>query len=343
MPMPSIAIKSTGLVSSVGLSAPSSCAAIRAKISNPSQTRFLAPDGGWIMAHQVAFDQPWRGTRKLVKMAAMAISECLAGLPRAEWGSVPLLVCVAEAERPGRMDGLDEEILAGIQDEMGARFSPRSAVFACGRVGAAVALARARELILREGVRMVLLAGADSLLLWPSLSAYLKEDRLLTESSSNGFMPGEAGAALLLGPCEGGKELCCTGIGIGKEGAPIASDEPLRANGLTAAIEAALREAGREIYDLDFRITDLSGEQYYFKEAALALARIMRKRKESFDIWHPAESIGETGAAAGLAALAVAFAACRKGYGDGPNILLHLANDDGERAALILRYGDGHG
>ena len=28
------------------------------------------------------------------------------------------------------------------------------------------------------------------------------------------------------------------------------------------------------MHDLDYRITDLSGEQYYFKEAALALGRI---------------------------------------------------------------------
>lgn len=338
-----IAIKSTGLVSSAGLSAPASCAAIRAKISNPTETRFLSPDGNWIMAHQVEFDRPWRGMRKLIHMAAMAISECLQDVARADWERIPLLVCMAEPERPGRLDGLEDQLLAGIQRELGARFAPASAVFAYGRVGAALALARARSLILAQGASRVVIAGADSLVVWPSLSAYLKQDRLLTESNSNGFMPGEAGAALLLGAYEGGEELCCIGIGMGQESAHIASEEPLRAAGLTAAVEAALEEAGREIHDLDFRITDLSGEQYYFKEASLALARIMRKRKESFDIWHPAESIGETGAVIGLAAMAVAHAACRKAYSDGPNILLHLGNDAGERAAIVLRYGDHHG
>lgn len=48
-----IAIKSVGLVTSVGLSAPATCAAIRAKISNPTETRFMGSDGDWIMAHQV--------------------------------------------------------------------------------------------------------------------------------------------------------------------------------------------------------------------------------------------------------------------------------------------------
>ena len=90
------------------------------------------------------------------------------------------------------------------------------------------------------------------------------------------------------------------------------------------------------MHDLDFRITDLSGEQYYFKEAALALGRILRQHKEEFDIWHPAECIGESGAAAGIAVLAVANAACRNAYCAGPNILTHVANDAGQRAATVL-------
>jgi 3-oxoacyl-[acyl-carrier-protein] synthase-1 len=36
--------------------------------------------------------------------------------------------------------------------------------------------------------------------------------------------------------------------------------------------------------------------------------------------------------------LAVALAASRKGYGDGPNILCHLGNDAGQRAAALLSY-----
>jgi 3-oxoacyl-[acyl-carrier-protein] synthase-1 len=92
------------------------------------------------------------------------------------------------------------------------------------------------------------------------------------------------------------------------------------------------------MHDLDYRITDVSGEQYYFKEAALALSRILRQRKEEFDIWHPAECIGESGAVAGVAVMAVASAACRKGYAPGPSILAHGANDAGRRAAAVFSF-----
>jgi len=68
------------------------------------------------------------------------------------------------------------------------------------------------------------------------------------------------------------------------------------------------------------------------------MSRILRTRKEQFDIWHPAECIGETGAVVGLAMFAQARAACLKAYAPGPNILCHASNDAGERLAAIVRY-----
>ena len=88
--------------------------------------------------------------------------------------------------------------------------------------------------------------------------------------------------------------------------------------------------------DLDYRITDISGEQYQFKEAALAEARLLRQHKEEFDIWHPADCIGEIGAASLPCMLGVALYAAHKGYAPGPRLLAHLGNDDGKRVALVL-------
>ena len=76
------------------------------------------------------------------------------------------------------------------------------------------------------------------------------------------------------------------------------------------------------MHHVDLRIADLSGEQYYFKEATLAVARTLRQRKEEFDIWHPAECVGEVGAVAGICVIALADAACRKAYGKGDHEVL---------------------
>ncbi|WP_295399612.1 hypothetical protein [uncultured Thiocystis sp.] len=333
-----IAIKHTGLITSVGLSAPAACAAIRAKIGNPTETRFLGSDGEWIMAHQVPLEQPWRGRAKLVKMAAMAIAECLDEIPRAHWSAIPLLLCVAERERPGRLDGLDDQLLVEIEEELGLHFALGSAIIPQGRVSAAIALAEARKLLYDGKAPLVLIAATDSLLTWPTLSRYERAERLLSSGNSNGFIPGEAAGAILMSRPGGPVELQCIGIGFGTEQASIDADQPLRADGLATAIRGALSEARCELHDLDDRIADLSGEQYYFKEAALALSRLLRQRKAEFDLWHPAECIGESGAAAGIAMLAVADAACRKAYSAGPHLLFHCANDAGRRAAAILRF-----
>jgi 3-oxoacyl-[acyl-carrier-protein] synthase-1 len=92
------------------------------------------------------------------------------------------------------------------------------------------------------------------------------------------------------------------------------------------------------MHDMDFRITDNSGEHFYFKETALALSRTLRQRKEEFDIWHPAECTGEAGAASGIAVVATAREACGRGYSKGRNVLAHWANDAGQRAALSLQH-----
>jgi 3-oxoacyl-[acyl-carrier-protein] synthase-1 len=333
-----LAITATGLVTSNGLSAPAACAAIRAKLTNPTETGFIAKAGEYIVGHRVPLKEPWSGRTKLVKMAAIAIHEALATVPREAWAGIPLLLCVAEGERPGRLEGLGEELLLEIERELDGQFAGESATVARGRVSAVIALVRARELIYDHAVPHVLIAATDSLLNWRTLSAYERKQRVLTGSNSNGFMPGEAAGALLVGPPGGGIELQCTGIGLGLEQAHIDSDRPLRAEGLTRAITDALADAGCRLHELDFRITDLSGEQYYFKEAALALARLQRRRKEEFDLWHPAECTGEAGAAAGTVIFAVARAACHKGYAAGPGILAHLADDAGSRAAAVLQF-----
>jgi 3-oxoacyl-[acyl-carrier-protein] synthase-1 len=253
---------------------------------------------------------------------------------------VPLLLCVAERERPGRLAGLDGQLFNDLQAALGVDFhAQHSTLIPMGRPGALLALAQARRLIDEHRVPHVLIAATDSLLAWPTLTAYGDQSRLLAEYNSNGFMPGEAAGAVLVGRPDGRPgELLCLGVGHGIEPAPLRSGEPLRADGLTAAIKQALQEAGCEMHDLDFRITDISGEQYFFKEAALALARSVRKPKAEFEIWHPAEGIGEVGAAAGPAMIAKALTACRKGYAKGPRILLHGSTDSDKRVAAVVSW-----
>jgi 3-oxoacyl-[acyl-carrier-protein] synthase-1 len=334
-----IAILGTGLVTSVGATAAACCSAFRAKITNPVETQFIDSSGAWIMAHQVELSPPCAGLSKLAKMAAWAIEDALQALEKEQWYHLPLLLCVAEPERPGRIAGLDDQLLAQIQIELDVEFATTSMLVPQGRVAVAVALAQARALTASTQSPGVLIVGVDSLLSWPTISHYERGDRLLTEANSNGFMPGEGAGALWVGGANiGAAQLLCTGIGFGLEPANINSGEPSRAQGLTEAIKASVDDAGRQLHDMDFRITDNSGEHYYFKEASLALLRLLRESKETFDIWHPAECTGEVGSASGISVIAAAVYACHNGYSPGPTILAHWSNDFGQRAAVTMEY-----
>jgi 3-oxoacyl-[acyl-carrier-protein] synthase I len=341
VPGPPLAILRTGLMTSVGLSAPAACAAIRASLTNHTETRFVNRAGERIMAAQVPLEDSWRGANKLARMVAPAIAECLDGIPPSELRSLPLLLCVAEREREGRFDEIDSQLIGEVSRTLDVEFDARlSAVIAYGRVAVPVALSQARRLVQDQRATRVVVAAVDSLLVGATLSAIEEQGRLLAPDNSNGFIPGEAAGALLLGADpQHEPRLFCTGVGFAEETATIALEEPLRATGLTAAVKQALGDANCDLNDLDFRITDNSGEQYYFKEAALTYSRIARFRKEAFEMWHPADCIGETGAAIGTVALAVADAACRKKYARGPGILFHCGNDAGQRAAVVLRWG----
>ena len=155
--------------------------------------------GEWIVGSQVPLDQPWRGLPKLLHMVVPAIRECLAHIGNVRPEMIPLLLCVAEKDRPGRLEGLDDRLFSDVQTELGVRFHPRSSVIPHGRVAGGLAMLQACKLLHEERLPFCVIAGVDSYLVASTLAAYEEKSRLLTSQNSNGFIPGEAGAAVLVG------------------------------------------------------------------------------------------------------------------------------------------------
>lgn len=335
--MTPLAIRASGMVTAVGLHSAAACAAIRCGLNNFQETRFMDSGGEWIQGSEVSLEQPWRGITKLIKMVSPAIRECLDAVNEPP-ARIPLLLCTAEEERPGRLAGLDVELLAGVQMELGVTFHPKSVTIPFGRVAGGMALRHAREILDTERLTYCIVAGVDSLLVAPTLAALEAQNRLLTSENSNGFLAGEAGAAVLVCAKPSQQDaLICAGIGFGVEKATVTSDEPLRAEGMAQAIKQAFVDSGKSYADVDYRIADVNGEQYYFKEAALAMSRTMRVRKDEFDILTPVDCLGEVGAAIGPSIFAIMLAANRKSYAAGKGALAHFSNDSGERVALVLQ------
>jgi 3-oxoacyl-[acyl-carrier-protein] synthase-1 len=337
-----VSVLSCGAVTSVGLNAEATCAAIRCGLTNPTTTRFMDSSGEWLIAYEAPLSAA-RGHSKVMAMCVQALRECLAKVPRQDWNSIPVFVCLAESTRAGGATHAPTEFLADLQRAVECKFSADSAVIAGGRVGVAMALQSARQLLDQNRARHAVIVGTDSLVEWQTLRALVEQGRLCTNRNSNGFIAGQAACAVLVGLYDAAAAAHVEGIGFGDEPAPIDSEIPSRAEGLTVAIRAAFLDAGVTTFEPDFRISGLSGEQFFFKEAAVAASRALKYRREQLELWHPADCVGEVGAAVGPLLLAVAHSAYAKGYAVGPRALLHLSNDGSERAAILVRQGTAHG
>jgi 3-oxoacyl-[acyl-carrier-protein] synthase-1 len=88
---------------------------------------------------------------------------------------------------------------------------------------------------------------------------------------------------------------------------------------------------------IDYRLSDVTGESYGFREYSLAVARLMRVTRENVPIWHCADSIGDTGAAAGVCQLVLAFDAWSRQFAPGDLALCLASSVTGDRSAAVLR------
>jgi 3-oxoacyl-[acyl-carrier-protein] synthase-1 len=324
------------MTTAVGFSAAATCAAIRGGIAGFRETRFMVLGGTYLLGAEVPLPGRIRGVERLAHLVAQPIGECLAADASPRTDAIPLLLGVAEPSRPGRVANLDSDLFPFVERLLGRHFHRTSKVIPMGRVSGGVAVNEAITLIREHGFHRVVVAGVDGYLTADTIESFDDASRLLTEQNSNGFIPGEAGSALLLGPAGDGPGLQVRAVGFAVEKATIESDNPLRGEGLTAAYREALSHAGLGLHDIDYRIADVSGEQYGFKEAMYALARTTRVRKEFQDLWCPADCLGETGAAVTPCMASVAWWAARKNYAPGPLSLLHAGNDDGRRMVMVV-------
>lgn len=337
-----LAVRASGLVTALGYNAPATLAALRAGVSGISTDVFADRQGGKpYRCARVSLPQRWAGVALLADLLAPALHECLQAAPGLTLADIPLLVGVSHPDRPGRPEGLEEQLLPLLAARLEGGLHPCSRVYPIGHAGCAQALLDACRLVQAGRARQVLVAGVDSYVDRETLEAFDERRRLLCSGTFNGFLAGEAGAAVLVSAPDGEEGLpCIVGLAQAMEAARIDHTEPLRAEGLTQAIRGALVAAGCKMSDIDLRLNDLSGEHYKFKEAMFAAIRLDRSpRARPLPMWHPIEYLGETGAAILPCLLAWGAHAMREGYAPGRWALCHVGSDSGERAALVMKAG----
>jgi 3-oxoacyl-[acyl-carrier-protein] synthase I len=332
-----------GLVCPVGLSAKAACAAMRAGVAKFDDLPYGDKNGQAIVGASVpGLDFTLKRGQRLVELLALAIADSLAECTGLRLDKVPLLVGLAEPGRPAGGAQMVKTIVPQVQEKLGLKFHPGlSRAIPEGRAAGFEVLRVAREILSHDPeVPGCLVCGVDSYINASSLLWLEHQWRLKREDHSNGVIPGEAAAAVLVhrhpDPVSG-SQVSLAGLGFGNERATVLSEEPLLGLGLTEAARAALHEAGIQMHEIAFRISDVTGESYGFKEQALVIGRLLRvHREEGYPIWHCAENIGDTGAAAGVVGLVTALYAFRKGYAPGRIALCFASSDWGKRAVAVL-------
>ena len=330
----------TGMVSPVGLSAPASCAAIRARISPFGLVPFCDRSFGGVVGAMVQGLKE-KGPARLAAMLADAVRECLDGRERLgkPVPAPPLLVAVGEAGRIDRPEDLPAQLLDDISARLGVKFAAGSRVVPAGVTGFFELLRDAQRLLDGPARDGCIVAAVDSLMNQQLLWDLDGKQRLKTEINSDGVIPGEAAAAVWVGPAADPRPALAEVLGLGFGDEPSARDrgKPNLGTGLADALRRACRAAGMAIHETGFRVGGMTGERAGFAEATVAVARVKRVRTVDWDLWCPAEKVGDAGAAlAACMAVVTTFGFVKK-YAPGRSALLSIAAPEGPaRAACIL-------
>jgi 3-oxoacyl-[acyl-carrier-protein] synthase I len=346
-PAVSLEVHAAGLCCSVGYGLKAAACALRAGMDHFQESHFLDPTGAPLAVAMLPEHSVW-GSARFARWIELAIADCLrnAGM-EARTAAQPLPVLWLAPE-PGRTGGTDlawhQQVFSHAMHSLGMATHPLSGVLPLGRAGISEALRQSAQWIGSGQVQQVLLVGADSLLDAATIGALLQQQRLLCPSNSDGFLPGEAAAAVLLCAETGTSHaLLVAGAGQGQETGRPDGSAPSRAEGLTNAMREALAQARLDLGAVEFRVSDQNGESFFAREAANAFTRVLPEGADRQATLTLADKIGEVGAAMGPAMLAWLHAlrpqaSKRLPTRPGATGILHLANDDGLRAAVVVRY-----
>jgi 3-oxoacyl-[acyl-carrier-protein] synthase-1 len=343
-------ILALGLVTPVGLDAPSAAAALRAGVSGVRASsihdKFLEPhrmalvpeDALPPLAKRLEAAPLTSAHVRMLRLAAPALKQVLGA---AGPDPVALFLGLPEA-RPGEPDPVNETFLADLvaQADTASVLLPSSKLHREGGAAGLFALRDAHDWLAGGAADVAVVGAVDTFLDLRRLAALDAEGRVLGDRVMDGFIPGEGAAMLLLATPEGAARVGLPPLArvlataTGEEPGHRYSTEPYRGDGLAKAFQDAFAAAPsasqvRSVY------AGFNGESLPAKEWGVAYLRSSDRFAKDCKVEHPADCMGDAGAALGPIMLALAATGLSKGYRASP-CLVWSTSDRAPRAAALL-------
>lgn len=215
-----------------------------------------------------------------------------------------------------------------------------SNLFPNGRAAGLFALEKAVDSIIAGAHQYVIVGGLDTYVDLYLLGTLDMEGRILGTNIMDGFIPGEGAAFLVMTSMEKVKSTGLTPLALltkvakNQEEGHLYSKQPYRGDGLADAFEQFFQNSGisepiRNVF------TSMNGENHWAKEWGVAHMRNQAAFDPQFGFHHPADCIGDTGAASGIVLINYAAIGIKKKYFSSPSMVT-CSSDYGERAAVGL-------
>jgi len=363
-----LAIVQMGMVSPIGVDLDTSCASARADLSRPSDLAYsvVGPDGDRSPAtgHQADYlTKGFRGDGRLIRLLTGALEDLSAKVAKDIWPTtidVSLALPASFRDVPGApIDPSSspwESAPTTSDDFARGRSIARRAMAAAGvpseiaglavitqgpaSVGVALEAAALRLCNGRRSLALVL--AVDALVDLDRLASIDARGRLKGPSVPAGTGPGEVGASLLVASPELMTALDQPPLGQiiqpqSLEAAPtFSAAEPPDGRTLARLASAVLSQLppGEDVWS----IADLNGEAYRAREWGTAVVHMSQllPSLDTANVWLPAMHFGDSGAAMGLAATALAVRSFARRYAPAKTALVLSAADGSQRAAFAV-------
>ncbi|UCC71417.1 MAG: hypothetical protein JSV86_13605 [Gemmatimonadota bacterium] len=338
------------MISAVGLTAKETATSVRSTTMRFTEASFLdhrfepftvaeiPADGLPQLDDAVEKDGLTSREARLLRIGTAALVECVESVPV---GATPLalMLSLPELQTTEPLEPMSFLRRFEQQSRVAIDLSASQATHT-GRAGGLIAIGKAIQTIAKAQADFVVAGGIDSYLDPYILGTLDLNQRINSTANLDGFIPGEAAAFLLLANAAKAESAGLTPVAFisavaeGFEVGHIESEEPYRGEGL-AAVFQKLTEAGAAPAISDV-YSSMNGESHWAKEWGVAFLRTSSAFAPEHGMHHPADCLGDLGAACGPLMAGLAALGIRDGYRGSPT-LVYGSSDKGARAALILR------